>query len=143
MSFSNDLINKTLTDFLLEKENQNLTYGYPKERLLVDLKDGLEKDQRDIIVNQIGGLLTDDLMFILDVIKFEKNVESSIGLLQVFIILVGLVAFIISFFLLVVSTDSNIRENMWEFGVLRAIGLRKAQIVRVYLYESLAVTITS
>lgn len=32
---------------------------------------------------------------------------------------------------------------MWEFGVLRAIGLRKGQISRVYLYESLAVTFSA
>lgn len=82
-------------------------------------------------------------MFVLDVIKFEDNVKSSLAMLQVFIIVVGIVAFIVTFFLLIVSTAANIRENMWEFGVLRAIGLKKGQIIRVYLYESLAVTISS
>ena len=74
--------------------------------------------------NQLGGLLTDDLMIVLDVIKFEENVQSSLAMMQVFIILVGTIAFTISFFLLVVSTAANIRENLWEFGVLRAIGLK-------------------
>lgn len=45
--------------------------------------------------------------------------------------------------MLLVSTTSNIRENLWEFGVLRAIGLKKSQILRIYLYESLAVTIAA
>ena len=45
--------------------------------------------------------------------------------------------------MLIISTTSNIRENMWELGVLRAIGLRKAQLARIYLYESLAVTLTA
>ena len=63
-------------------------------------------------------------MIVLDVIKFEENVQSSLAMMQVFIILVGTIAFTISFFLLVVSTAANIRENLWEFGVLRAIGLK-------------------
>lgn len=32
---------------------------------------------------------------------------------------------------------------MWELGVLRAVGLRKAQLARIYLYESIAVTLTA
>lgn len=93
--------------------------------------------------NQLGGILTDDTMLIFDIKKFEDGVRSTLFLLEIFIIVVGAVAFCISFFLLVVSTTQNIRENIWEFGVLRAIGLRKDQILRIYLYESLAVTITS
>jgi len=82
-------------------------------------------------------------MLVFDIKEFEKSVESTLSLLQIFIIIVGFIAFSLSFFLLIISTTSNIKENMWEFGVLRAIGLRKAQIMRVYLYESLAVTFSA
>ena len=82
-------------------------------------------------------------MIVFDVKAFEESVSSTLFLLQIFIIIVGTVAFWISFFLLIVSTTSNIRENIWEFGVLRAIGLRKDQIMRIYLYESLAVTLSA
>jgi hypothetical protein len=37
--------------------------------------------------------------------------------------IVGLIALILAFFLLLISTTSNIKENVWEFGVLRAMGL--------------------
>lgn len=82
-------------------------------------------------------------MIVVDLNKFLLTIDSTLQLLQLFIVVVGSIAFIITFFLLIVSTTSNIRENMWEFGVLRAIGLKKHQIIRVYLYESLAVTITA
>ena len=82
-------------------------------------------------------------MVIIDLNKFLTTIDSTLILLQLFIIVVGAIAFIITFFLLVVSTTSNIRENMWEFGVLRAIGIKKHQIIRIYLYESLAVTLTA
>lgn len=58
-------------------------------------------------------------------------------------IVVGCICFVISFFLLLVSTTQNIKENMWEFGVLRAIGLKKGEVERVYVYESAAVTLSS
>ena len=43
---------------------------------------------------------------------------------------------VLSFFLLLVSFVSNVRENSWEFGVLRGIGVSKHQLTRVYLYEA-------
>lgn len=82
-------------------------------------------------------------MIVFDAKKFEENVKSTLSLMEIFIIIVGAVAFCLSFFLLLVSTTSNIRENIWEFGVLRAIGLRKDQIIRIYLYESMAVTLSA
>lgn len=44
----------------------------------------------------------------------------------------GLVAFIfisltLVFFLLLVSTRQNVRDNIWEYGVLRSMGFTKAQ----------------
>ncbi len=43
----------------------------------------------------------------------------------------------ISFFLLLTSCQANIRENSWEFGVYRALGLSKSQMTRIYMYETL------
>lgn len=82
-------------------------------------------------------------MVVLDVNGVKANLSTTLSLFQVFIIMIGVVAFSIAFFMLLISTTSNIKENLWEFGVLRAIGLRKDQIIRIYLYESLAVTISA
>ena len=71
-------------------------------------------------------------MVVFNVKKFEKYVESTLGILQIFIILVEFIAFSFSFFLLIISITSNIKEHMQELGVLRAIGLRKAQILKIY-----------
>jgi hypothetical protein len=42
-----------------------------------------------------------------------------------------------------ISTTANIKENLWEFGVLRAIGLDKDQSRRVFMYEAFAVIFAS
>lgn len=43
--------------------------------------------------------------------------------LELFNIVVATIALILSFFLLLVSFIGNVRNNSWEIGVLRAIGL--------------------
>jgi len=93
--------------------------------------------------NQIRGILEDNTLIVVDMREIEENMATTQNIFQYFIIVLGIIAFIISFFMLIVSTTSNINENMWEFGVLRAIGLRKAQLTRIYLYEALAVFISS
>ena len=50
---------------------------------------------------------------------------------------------ILSFFLILVSFWSNIKENSWEFGVLRALGLTKTQMTKIYVYEALVLIITA
>jgi ABC-type antimicrobial peptide transport system permease subunit len=93
--------------------------------------------------NQIRGILEDNTLVVVDVSNIEANLESTLFLLQIFVIFIGAIAFTIAFFMLLVSTTANIRENQWEFGVLRAIGLRKNQLIRIYLYEALAVNISA
>ena len=54
-----------------------------------------------------------------------------------------MIALSLAFFLLLVSTTQNIKENIWEYGCLRAIGLTKSQGIRVAMYEQYAVIIAS
>jgi ABC-type antimicrobial peptide transport system permease subunit len=63
--------------------------------------------------------------------------------IDLFSLIVAGISIILSFFLILVSFVSNIKENSWEFGVLRAIGLNKSQITRVYMIESCALVLSS
>ena len=49
----------------------------------------------------------------------------------------------LAFFLLLISTTQNIKENVWELGVLRAIGLNADQSRRVFMYEAFSVILSS
>merc|ERR1712146_857630 len=60
-----------------------------------------------------------------------------------FVGIVGVIALIIAFFLLLVSTTSNIKENVWEYGCLRAIGLSSSQGLRMFLYEQYSTILAS
>jgi len=124
-----------------------------KDRLRIKIQPGVSPGERDIIWyvnfrfnrfrNQIRGILEDNTLIVIDIQKIESNMETTQLIFNIFIVFLGIIAFIISFFMLLVATTSNIKENMWEFGVLRAIGLRKVQITRIYLYEALAVYLSA
>lgn len=84
-----------------------------------------------------------DLTFLIDVQERLNSIRTSLFLFQIFVGIVGTIALIIAFFLLLISVTANIRENVWEYGVLRSMGLTKKLGVRVFLYEALAVVISS
>ena len=56
---------------------------------------------------------------------------------------VGAIALILAFFLLLISTTQNVKENIWEYGCLRAMGFTKAEGMRVFMYEQYSVIIAS
>eukprot|EP00770_Monocercomonoides_exilis_P012226 MONOS_12168.1-p1 / transcript=MONOS_12168.1 / gene=MONOS_12168 / organism=Monocercomonoides_exilis_PA203 / gene_product=FtsX domain-containing protein / transcript_product=FtsX domain-containing protein / location=Mono_scaffold00655:21283-24749(-) / protein_length=1035 / sequence_SO=supercontig / SO=protein_coding / is_pseudo=false len=72
-----------------------------------------------------------------DVPDLIKTVQDTVVVLDVFYIVFGVIAIILCFFVLWISFTANVRENGWEFGVLRSIGLTGWQTVRIYIYEAL------
>ena len=53
--------------------------------------------------------------------------------------MIGLISLIIVFFVLLIATTANIKENIWEYGVLRSVGLTKVDGTRVFMYEAFLV----
>jgi len=47
------------------------------------------------------------------------KVSSNLDLFTIFLIIVSVITIVLAFFLLLLSNVSNIRENVWEFGILR------------------------
>ena len=89
--------------------------------------------------NYIGGLNTFCIQLD-DVIDISQKVKNIIG--YIFLVL-GIIALVLSFFLIWTSFYSNIRENIAEYGIMRSIGVTKAQSVRIYLYEAATIILSS
>lgn len=83
------------------------------------------------------------MVYLLDTVELEETTAETLVYFQWMMIIVGGISFTIAFFLLMVSTSQNIKENLWEFGVLRSIGLRKDQVQRVYVYEASSVVVSA
>jgi ABC-type antimicrobial peptide transport system permease subunit len=56
---------------------------------------------------------------------------------------IGVISLILTFFLLLVATTQNIKDNIWEYGVLRSMGVTKAQGKRIFMYEAFLVIVTA
>ena len=64
-------------------------------------------------------------------------------MLQLFMSLIALISLFIAFFLLMISTTQNVHEAVWEYGVLRSIGVTKDQGQRIFMYEAFMVIISA
>lgn len=54
---------------------------------------------------------------------------------------VAIIGLIFCFCVLWLSFTANVRENAWEYGVLRAIGLDAFTVLRLYIYEALSIVL--
>ena len=61
-------------------------------------------------------------------------------LLNFFNILCSSSCFVLGTFQLIITLSANIKDSMWELGVLRSIGCTRKQIARVMIYELVANT---
>ena len=89
--------------------------------------------------NYIGGLNCFTIQLD-DIIQISQKVKNIMG--YIFLTL-GIIALVLSFFLIWTSFYSNIRENIAEYGIMRSIGITKAQSVRIYLYEAATIILSS
>jgi ABC-type antimicrobial peptide transport system permease subunit len=121
----------------------NFTNNIPKEMLFVTLDPDISDDRRNFIANGIRSYFRDDLTVLIDKKSFLEYIMNILMMLELFVIIVGLIALILTFFLLLISTSSNVKENVWELGVLRAIGLEQKQIQRVFMFEAFTVVLSA
>ena len=103
----------------------------------------MTQERLDFIANGIRSYFKDDRTILMDVRTSLEGIQGSLDLFQIFVMVVGAIALILAFFLLLISTTSNIRENVWEYGCLRAIGFSEAQGMRLFMYEQYSVVLAS
>ena len=117
--------------------------GVRKRQFILKYKDNVKKDLRTMLYfsmnNYLGGLNCFTIQLD-DVIEISEKVKRVIG--YIFIVL-GIIALILSFFLIWTSFYSNIRENIAEYGIMRSIGITKAQSLRIYMYEAATIILSS
>ena len=117
--------------------------GVRKRQFILKYQDNSSKELREMIffaMNNYLGYLNCFTIQLDDIIDISEKVKNVIG--YIFLVL-GIIALILSFFLIWTSFYSNIRENIAEYGIMRSIGITKAQSIRIYLYEAATIILTS
>ncbi|CAK88800.1 unnamed protein product (macronuclear) [Paramecium tetraurelia] len=126
-----------------QKLPKNLTYGLPKDSLLIKFKRDTTKEERIDFSNRLRNYFTNDQIYLFDSITMTETSQDFFKYLELFNIVVAAIALILSFFLLLVSFIGNVRNTSWEIGILRAVGLNEVQISKVFVYESITLITAS
>jgi len=103
-----------------------LSNGIPKYRLFIKLDPEISDERREFIADGLRAFFKSDEALVLDRRTAESALTDSTRIFQLFLGIVGSIALILAFFLLLTSTTQNVKENVWEYGCLRAIGFTKA-----------------
>lgn len=111
--------------------------------MLIKFKKSLNSEEREYLKLRLRNILDSDTIFIFDVALLMEITRETFSFLELFAFILTAISLILSFFLILVSFASNIRENAWEFGALRAIGISFAEITRCYIYEALALIVAA
>merc|ERR1712060_201632 len=115
----------------------------PKQKCFVKLQEGLTTHEIDNLTNGIRNVLTDRTIIVLRADIVEDSLHSFKVIFEVFVAVIAIIALIIAFFLLMISTTQNINEAIWEYGVLRSMGLTKLQGRRIFMYEAFMIVLTA
>ena len=115
----------------------------PKQRLLVKIVPGSSLAQREDVINALRTYFRSDKTVVTDTARIIDTTMVAVDLMQLFFQSVGVVTMLMCFFILWLSFTANVQENSWEFGVLRALGLNQREVVCVYVYEAVALVLTS
>ncbi|EGC33767.1 hypothetical protein DICPUDRAFT_56279 [Dictyostelium purpureum] len=94
------------------------------------------------IFNYLNTNLNEDFTILDYYDKIAPNATAS-KIIQYFFSFTTILAMLISFFSLMSSVYSNILEQTKEIGVLRAVGIPKRWMIRIYVYESFVLVLSS
>mmetsp|Transcript_45905 Transcript_45905/g.33658 ORF Transcript_45905/g.33658 Transcript_45905/m.33658 type:complete len:197 (-) Transcript_45905:40-630(-) len=121
----------------------DFTDDVPKFALFVQLAEGISQERRSFITNGLKAYIDSDFTLLVDSEVLQTNLDATMQLVVILLAIIAFIALILTFFLLLISTNQNIKENVWELGVLRAVGLSQKQSQRIFMYEAFAVILTA
>jgi ABC-type lipoprotein release transport system permease subunit len=80
---------------------------------------------------------------ILDTFDIKNQTASALFYLGLLNVVIAVLTTIISFFMLLISLIKNIKDNIWELGILRSMGLNVNQIYVIYFVETFSVILSA
>ncbi|CAD8092165.1 unnamed protein product [Paramecium primaurelia] len=133
---------KKIKEFI-QQLPKNLSFGLPKEQLFIKFKRETTKEERLDFCNRLRNYFTNDQIYLIDSQELMRTFDDVFTYFEIFNVVVAIIALTLSFFLLLISFISNVRNNCWEIGILRSIGLQEVQIQKVFIYEAVSLIVSS
>lgn len=130
-------IGKKLKDY--RNSLVNFSYGVPKEKVFIKLNGSMERGERRMLANGLRNVNEENaVLFDTKLLVEESN--GAFFFIDLFFIIVSVIALVLSFFLILVSFKANIQESVQEIGVVRAVGVSRGQVERIFVYEAVTLT---
>ena len=92
------------------------------------------------VKNAILAVIEDPLLIVVDTIGFGEDMKRNTRVIDFFSFCTSSICFILGAFQLIMTLSANIKDSLWELGVLRSMGCTRAQITRVMIFEMIANT---
>ena len=105
--------------------------------------DGSTRLDRNFVLNSILAVNEETNMVFFDVIKFKANQDERRKVIGFFNMICCSICFLLGTFQLTQTVSANIKDSMWELGVLRSMGCTRTQITRVMVYEMCSNTMSA
>jgi hypothetical protein len=80
---------------------------------------------------------------VVDARKTDASVAGTVALLNLVFAVLALVTMVLCFFSLLASVVASVAEQRTELGILRAVGVRSADLLRVLALEALALVLSA
>ena len=74
---------------------------------------------------------------------FVANFASITSIFNIFVAIIAAISLFIAFFLLLVASTQNVNDAIWEYGVLRSMGMTRNEGLRIYIYEAYIVVVSA
>eukprot|EP00484_Ammonia_sp_Unknown_P003457 CAMPEP_0197077108 /NCGR_PEP_ID=MMETSP1384-20130603/212450_1 /TAXON_ID=29189 /ORGANISM="Ammonia sp." /LENGTH=1442 /DNA_ID=CAMNT_0042515967 /DNA_START=143 /DNA_END=4471 /DNA_ORIENTATION=- len=120
-------------------------FNLVKQKLMIRMSDASKSNEHDRteIVDLVNSILNKDYVSVTDTVETINGVEATMRLLSILFELVALLTMLLCFFISFISFRQNVYDNIYQFGVLRAIGLDNMHILGLFVAEALIITISS
>ena len=105
--------------------------------------DGISPQKRAFVANGIRAFFNDILTQLVEKETIVNSLNQVNSVFTILVWLIGAISLTITFFLLLISTTTNVKEAVWEYGVLRSMGVTRAEGSRIAMYEAFMVVGTA
>ncbi|ORX82075.1 hypothetical protein BCR32DRAFT_292904 [Anaeromyces robustus] len=114
-----------------------------KKYLFIKVKKDATDFQIEDIINNILRYIDDSTKFSVNNLRHSvKSTNSIADLLNNIFYFIAFLGIFMCSFMCYLSFTANLKENSWEFGILRSIGLSAVEVINVYIYEAICIILS-